>query len=313
MNEIVEKLKVATPKELLSYAIMNEEAEVEYYSKLAEKAKKPSVKLVFRRMSEESEKHACLLKRLFKKLFPGEEPVKVEIPPVEVYPFYPKFESVEDYFEALEYCMESELFAKRTYELLATTAEDARVRELAMNLAAMEQEHYEELRKVYELLRTLVEKGLLPETLKPGGYLFTDDLKARYFVLELAEAGVKVKALLRQRPCGAFREILKAMEVLWITKVEGESSVKPSQVPRLKKELSAFLKETGEKGQKGAVFIENLGYLTVELGFRKAMDFVLYLKDSALLHRGYIIVTANPNAFEKREWALLTSELMLIP
>ncbi|WP_297501532.1 DUF835 domain-containing protein [Thermococcus sp.] len=311
--EVVEKLGGATPKELLSYTIMNEEAEVEYYARLAGKAKKPSIKLIFKRMSEESEKHAYLLRRLFGKLFPEEEPVRVEAPPVEVHPLYPKLESVGDYFEALEYCMESELFAKRTYELLATMAEDEEVKELAMNLVAMEQDHYEELKKVYDLLKILVEKKLLPETLKPGGYLFTDDLKAKYFLLELAEAGVKVKALLRQKPCGAFREIVKALDVLWVTKVDAENSVKPSQVPRLKGDLTSSLKGTSEESRKGAIFIENLGYLTVELGFKKAVDFVLYLKDSALLYKGYVIVTANPEAFDKKEWALLTYELKLVP
>lgn len=37
---------------------------------------------------------------------------------------YPEFERVEDYLDALEYCMESELLAKRTYEILSTKAED---------------------------------------------------------------------------------------------------------------------------------------------------------------------------------------------
>ncbi|WP_367884840.1 hypothetical protein [Thermococcus sp. JCM 11816] len=50
---------------------------------------------------------------------------------MEVYPFYPEFEKVEDYIRALEYCMESELFAKRTYEILAGVAENEDVRGIA--------------------------------------------------------------------------------------------------------------------------------------------------------------------------------------
>jgi len=313
MLEIVERLKGVTPEELLSYAIMNEEAEVRYYAELAEMAKKPSVKTVFRRMSEESEKHAHLLRRLFKRMFPEEEPAQVEIPPVEVAPFYPKFETVGDYFEALEYCMDSELFAKMTYELLSSNVEDERVRELAINLAVMETKHYEELRKVYELLKTLTEREIFPEILKPGGYLFTDDLKAMYFLLELLESGVKVKALLRQRSQGDLLEVAEDIEVLWVTKTETENAVEPLRVPELKKELSSFLKELSDSGRKGAVFIQNLCYFVAELGFKKTMDFVLYLKDSAVLYGGYVIVTSNPEAFEKREWAILTSELELIP
>jgi rubrerythrin len=313
MFEIVNKLKNATPKELLSYAIMNEEAEVEYYKKLAEIAKKPSVKLVFKRMSEESEKHYHILKRLFKKLFPGEEPVKVEVPPVEVAPFYPKFESVADYFEALKYCMESELFAKETYELLASNTDNGELREMAMNLAAMEMEHYEELKKVYDLLDFMVKRGVLPESLKPGGYLFTDDLKVIYFLLELVEAGIELKALMRQRPCEGIMTALSGVDVLWITKTGTEKSIRPTQLPKMRKELLDFLKDANKRRKRGAIFIQNLGYLTVELGFKRVMDLILYLKDSALLYGGYLIVTANPEAFERREWAIIVSEMELIP
>lgn len=40
------------------------------------------------------------------------------------------------------------------------------------------------------------------------------------------------------------------------------------------------------------------------------MDVVLYLKDCAVLGGGgYLIATAPKDSFERKEWALLTSEL----
>jgi rubrerythrin len=310
MDEIVEALRDKSPKELLSYAIFNEEEEAKYYAKLAEKAKRASIKALFIKMSEDSKGHRDWLYRLFKKLYPDEEPVKVEAPPVEVAPFYPEFESVEDYLSALKYCMESELFAKKTYELLAKVARDEDTKAFALNLAAMEEDHYNSIRKMYELMLSLEEKEITPEKLEPGGYLFTDELKAKYFLIDLLESGVELSAVIREKP-EKFLEMLDGnrVSVVWITRTEVEGSIRPDEIPMLKKRFCRFLGKTSEGRGKGAVFLQNLSYLALELGFKSMMDVVLYLKDCALLYDGYILATAVKEAFSPREWALLTSEL----
>ncbi len=310
MHEIVEALRNKSPKELLSYAIFNEEEEAKYYAKLAEKAKRASVKALFIKMSEDSKDHHDWLYGLFKKMYPDEEPVKVEAPPVEVAPFYPEFESVEDYISALKYCMESELFAKKTYELLAKVAEDEDTRAFALNLATMEEEHYTSIRKMYELTLSLEEKEITPEKLEPGGYLFTDELKAKYFLIDLIHSGVRLSAAVREKP-EKFLEIFdgEGIKVIWVTKTEVDDSIRPDEMPILKKKFCKFLRETSESDKKGAVFLQNLGYFALELGFRSMVDVVLYLKDCALPYDGYILTTAVKDAFSPREWALLTSEL----
>ncbi|NJE10613.1 DUF835 domain-containing protein [Thermococcus sp. MAR1] len=310
MHEIVEALRNKSPKELLSYAIFNEEEEAKYYAKLAEKAKRASVKALFIKMSEDSKGHHDWLYGLFKKMYPNEEPVKVEAPPVEVAPFYPEFESVEDYISALKYCMESELFAKKTYELLAKVARDEDTRAFALNLAAMEEEHYTAIRKMYELILSLEEKEIIPEKLEPGGYLFTDELKAKYFLIDLIHSGVRLSAAIREKP-EKFLEVFDGsdIKVIWVTKTEVDGSIRPDEIPILKKKFCRFLRETSERDERAAVFLQNLGYFALELGFRSMMDVVLYLKDCALLYDGYILATAVKDAFSPREWALLTSEL----
>ncbi|NJE60160.1 DUF835 domain-containing protein [Thermococcus sp. 21S7] len=310
MDEIVEALKDKPPKELLSYAIFNEEEEAKYYAKLAEKAKRASIKALFIKMSEESKGHHDWLYGLFKKMYPGEEPMKVEAPPVEVAPFYPEFESVDDYVSALEYCMESELFAKKTYELLARVAKDEDTRAFALNLAAMEEDHYNSLRKMYELIIALKEKEITPEKLEPGGYIFTDELKAKYFFIDLLESGVELSVAIREKP-EKFLEMLEGakISVVWITRTEVDGSIHPDEIPLLKRKFCRFLGKTSESGGKGAVFLQNLSYFALELGFKSMMDVVLYLKDCALLYDGYILATAVKDAFSSREWALLTSEL----
>ncbi|NJE02747.1 DUF835 domain-containing protein [Thermococcus sp. MV11] len=312
MVGVVEALRSKSPKELLSYAIFNEEEEAKYYARLAEKAGRVSVKALFLKMSEESRKHRDWLYRLFKKLYPNEEPTKVDAPSVEVAPFYPEFEKVGDYVSALEYCMKSELFAKKTYELLASIADDEDTRTLALSLAAMEEEHYQAIRKMYELIVSLEEKNLSPASLKPGGYLFTDDLKARYFLLDLP-SWTPLIAVIREKP-EVFLEMFmdRKIEVIWVTKTDSDHSIRPEAFPALKKRLCQFLRESAKDGRYGAVFIQNLGYIALELGFKSAVDILIYLKDCALLHGGYLIVSAVMEAFEPREWALLTSELTVV-
>ena len=310
MEEIIEVLKGKSPKELLSYAIFNEEEEAKYYEELSEKAERASVKALFIKMSRDSENHRELLYGLFKRLYPGEEPVRVEAPPVEVAPFYPEFESVEDYLSALKYCMESELFAKRTYEMLAKVAEDEDTKAFALSLATMEEEHYQEIKKMYELVLALEEKEITPRALDPGGYLFTDELKAKYFLLDLIEGEVLLKVAIREKP-EKFLELFgnRRVEVVWITKTEVENAIPPEEIPELKRVLVKFLESAKSEGKRGAIFLQNLSYLALELGFKGMMDLVLYLKDYALLYDGYLLATAIKDTFSQQEWALLTSEL----
>ncbi len=317
VQNFVDKLEGLSPMELLSYAIKNEREESEYYAKLAEKARKLSVRALFIKMSDESRAHEKALLKLFRKLFPGEGPVDVDIPPVEVLPLYSKFESVESYLDALRYCMMSELLAKAVYEQLAKVSTNEDTKELAMALVAMEQEHYEEIKKVYDLLVDMIQKEIKPESLRAGAYLFTDRRKARYFLLDFLGWDKRLLVIVRENP-SEFREMFagRTEEIFWVTKVEGieeninVTTISPQDIPELRKKIARFFER--QKDKRGVVLVENLGYLALELGFRRMMDFVLYLKDSAVLHNGYLIVTAVPEAFEKKEWAILISELELI-
>ncbi|ASJ07395.1 DUF835 domain-containing protein [Thermococcus pacificus] len=313
LEEIVEALRNKSPKELLSYAIFNEEDEAEYYAELARRVSMVSVKVLFLKMSEESNNHREWLYHLFKKLYPNEEPVKVEAPPVEVAPFLQEFETVDDYVSALEYCMESELFAKKTYEILAKVAEDEDTRALALHLATMEEEHYHEIRRLYELITLMKERDINPPHLDPGGYLFTDDTKAKYFLLDMLDSNRVLKALVRENP-EQFMKLFEGKDAsaVWVTKTGAENSIPPSGVPTLRKDLFRFFEKASRDGKQGIVFIQNFGYLVLELGFKDAIDFALYLKDSALHYNGYVVMTAVPTAFEKKEWSLLTSEFVEI-
>ncbi|AAL80262.1 rubrerythrin [Pyrococcus furiosus DSM 3638] len=313
-KEIVGRLKNKSVKELLSYAIFNEEEEAKFYADLAEKVSRPSVKALFRRMSEESKVHELLLRKLFSKYFPGEEPVKVDVPPVEVVPFISKFESIEDYLEGLRYCMESELFAKRTYVLLSQVAENEGVRMVANELASIEQNHYEEIKAVYELVKTFRDREMLPESLKSGAYLITNESVGKYLILDLIDENKKLKLFVRENP-EIFRRLIGEnpnVEITWIAKVNAPNTISPTETHVLKKDIESFFEKVTKEGKKGVVFIQNVAYLVANLGFKETVDLLLHAKDLAVYYGGYLIITANPEVFEKTEWALLKLEFEVL-
>ncbi|CAB49963.1 ferritin family protein [Pyrococcus abyssi] len=305
MEKIVKKLKDLSPKEILSYAIFNEEAEIRYYRELAKRSERESVRVLFLQMADESQEHHDRLYKLFKELYPNEEPVEVDAPPVEVAPFYPKFETVDDYLEALEYCMESELFAKETYEVLAlkATNEDARV--LFAQLAEMENDHYLRLKKLYNLLTSFKQKKILPEDLEPGGYLLSDRTKARYLFLDMLSKSKEAYLFTRENP-EKVKEWLKRddINIIWVTNLPGKGRISPRMLIEPESVLCEIL-----KAGNVVVLLENLEILVLITDFRKLFECISRLRDIAISSGSYLIVHAKKEAVGEREWALLESEL----
>jgi rubrerythrin len=304
LEKVVSSLEKKSPKEILSYAIFNEEEEAKYYAELSKKAKRGSIKLLFIQMSEESEEHRNRLYTLFKKLYPNDEPVKVEAPPIEVLPFYSEFETVDDYLKALEYCMESELFAKKAYELLAQKAEDEDVKALALQLALFEEGHYERIKKAYELF-TAVKQGSIDLTgLSPMGYLFSDKIKARYLFLELLN-DLKGVIFSRDSPEEIKRWMKKEIISFWITSKTCQQCITPR---KLLESLEDIPKE-----ENLAILIENIETLRIAAdSFEEFYTNISKLKDEATAKKCYVILCGNKRAFEDKEWAILESEFKYV-
>ncbi len=306
MNKIIDLLKERPPKEVLSYAIENEEEEVEYYRKLERHARRESIKMLFRQMADESQEHRDRLYRLFKRMYPGEEPSHVEAPPVEVAPLYPSFETVDDYLEALVYCMKSELFAKETYEILARKATDEESRAIFARLAEMEEDHYERIKKAYDLILDFKTGKLLAEGMEPGGYLVTDKTKGRYLFADIIVDG-KGTVVSRDPP-----EVLKRwfgrknITYVWLTNTTSKGAMSPEGLLKAR-ELMADLLKRGEP-----LLMENAEYVALSEGFKALFEYLSFLRDVAITSGSHLIVHASREAFEEREWAVLKAEFELI-
>ncbi|WP_287197095.1 ferritin family protein [Thermococcus sp.] len=306
-SSVIERLKCLRPKEVLSYAIFNEDEETKYYEELARRVKRDSIKVLFIQMSDESKEHRDRLYRLFKKLYTDEEPVKVDVPPVEVFPYYSEFEKANDYLEALEYCMKSELFAKKVYEMLISYAENEDSRGIFSQLALMERDHYLRIRKAYEFIGGFMDKKKTITELSPGGYLFEDRLKARYAFLDFLSKGKGI--VFSRKPPEEIRSWMKRnIPVVWITSKAAKNGIitlKPRFIVESPETLCGDLFQEGYK----VVLLESIESLLVEFDEREIAKALMTMKDMAIQNDCYILLQGEKEAFTPRMWAMLTSEM----
>ncbi|MDK2853892.1 MAG: hypothetical protein PWQ92_786 [Thermococcaceae archaeon] len=157
IKKLLQTLPKLSMKEILSYWINAEVEEAEMYHRLYELSKEltwiEEVPKVFRKLSEESLEHAEELLRLYKKLFPGEKPIPVNLPPLEVVLAEPELERflekgrAEELFDIL---MENEKMAAEAYEYLSKLSENPEVKEVAKWLAEIEWGHYNHIKALKE-------------------------------------------------------------------------------------------------------------------------------------------------------------------
>ncbi|NJE09056.1 rubrerythrin [Thermococcus sp. M39] len=150
----MEKLEKLSDREILSYWIEGELKEAELYKDLAIRARElglnERVVETFIVLSKESKGHATRLWEIYKRLFKTEKLENVDLPLVEVAPLIDKFKDAKSILEVLNLAMESELLAKRIYEILAKRAREDNMKKIYEYLAAMENEHYYKLKVEYE-------------------------------------------------------------------------------------------------------------------------------------------------------------------
>ncbi|EHR78096.1 rubrerythrin [Thermococcus litoralis DSM 5473] len=161
VRENIKKLLQALPRlsmqEILSYWINAEIEEAEMYDRLYELSKEltwiEEIPKVFRKLSEESLEHAEKLLQLYKKLFPDENTVSVNLPPLEVVLAENKLRRflergrLEELFDIL---MENEKMAAEAYEYLQNASKNPEVKEIAKWLANIEWEHYNHIKGLKE-------------------------------------------------------------------------------------------------------------------------------------------------------------------
>ncbi|WP_297523347.1 ferritin family protein [Thermococcus sp.] len=137
-------------RELLSYAICNEECGAETYEWLAERVG-GSVAEEFKRLAAEKRKHALRMRELFERAYPGMKPTKFNAPPLDALPVCREMLKVEDIEKAIALALLSEAIGRDVYRKLQRMAgkEEA---ELFGELAEVKENAYNRLLRLYNEL-----------------------------------------------------------------------------------------------------------------------------------------------------------------
>ncbi|NJE07809.1 DUF835 domain-containing protein [Thermococcus sp. M39] len=98
---------------------------------------------------------------------------------------------------------------------------------------------------------------------------------------------------------------LEKTPVLWLTKIEGKSTIHPHRLEFLLHTLVNFMKKN--KNPKVVLF-DGLEYLVLENGFIPVFKFLTALKDYAVMNNTIIVVPIKEEIFDTRELSILKRE-----
>jgi hypothetical protein len=91
----------------------------------------------------------------------------------------------------------------------------------------------------------------------------------------------------------------------WVTKISGERSISPTNLPKMLDIAVKFMKNASEGGKRAVVILDCLEYLTLENGFSPVLKFLTTLRDYAVLHDGTVIILGDDSFLEERERRVL--------
>lgn len=128
-------------EDVLDFAINSEEESVQFYTRLAERAKKPGMRAVFEGFAREEEGHKAKLTSIREGLTDLPAAAKVQDLKIGDYLVDQKPDPELDYQQALILAMKKEKAAFRLYTHLAELAESEKLRETFKTLAQEEAKH----------------------------------------------------------------------------------------------------------------------------------------------------------------------------
>jgi hypothetical protein len=100
---------------------------------------------------------------------------------------------------------------------------------------------------------------------------------------------------------------LEDVAAVWLSTAEGEEKwIDPCNLSKLHYVICDFIKTN----PPSMILFEGFEYLMVRNSFMSALKFVQSLMDEIVLSRSKLLLTINPDAFEKKELALVRRELI---
>jgi archaellum biogenesis ATPase FlaH len=147
--------------------------------------------------------------------------------------------------------------------------------------------------------------------LKPGTlYIFQDKKADRALGLyNLMKSKVnEVLVVTRLHPDRVNEDFnIPASSVFWLSNSAGPRNINPQNIGI----LTDTLIRTYEKGGTAVIF-EGIEYLMLQNDFSKVLKLMSYLYESVAVNHGILIITLDPEAFNTKEFALLTKDAELV-
>jgi len=147
--------------------------------------------------------------------------------------------------------------------------------------------------------------------LKPGSlYIFQDKRADRALGLynQLRSNGREVLVVSRLHPDRLRDDFqIPSSCVFWLSNSAGPRNINPQNIGILTDTLIRLY----EKGE-AVVILEGVEYLMLQNDFSKVLKLMSYLYESVAVNRGLLIITLDPEAFNLKEFALLSKDAELV-
>jgi len=168
VKELLAQVTKMSLKDILSYAIKGERDAIELYTFLYRNVPGTYQKENFERFIEMESSHNMKVMRIFKTLFPDEEPrdVKIESWKRIFEEREYKLKTVKDYLDILEIAMEAEKLAEEIYLYLEKHVETPEYKRIFLELANDERYHYEFVSREYEIYEKIKAEQDLKELIE---------------------------------------------------------------------------------------------------------------------------------------------------
>ncbi|ALM74398.1 ferritin-like domain-containing protein [Thermococcus barophilus] len=168
VKETLKNITAMSFKHILSYAIKGEKDATDLYQYLYETLPEGYSKKRFKRFIWMEKSHDKKLIDIFTALYPDEEPPDVPFESwrkiFEEREF--KLKNVKDYLDILEIAMEAEKLAREIYLFLAKNTDNVEHRRIFLELAKDEEDHYDFVKKEYEIYSKAKAEEDLKELIK---------------------------------------------------------------------------------------------------------------------------------------------------
>lgn len=135
-----------------------------------------------------------------------------------------------------------------------------------------------------------------------NGFLIKEKNAERAFEVfcELIAHGAPGLCISHIHPVDVKRKYGVKGTVLWLSKVEKEYALSPSNLGIIRDAIIAFV----QRNENSAVLLDGIEYLITTNGFDLTLKFLHDVREQIVLNRARLIVPANPEALDSRQIAL---------